>query len=106
MDLKTKQKLETILAMGDVKIKVVADKKVKFYDQTPVVTAYEVRSNGELIGTFCNIDGTPRIIYPRGHESKHTSIYGRPLFDYAEVLRYALPYALTNLRNELSPLRD
>ena len=104
MDPKTKDKIETLLHMGNVKIKIVPEKKVKFYDETHIVKGYEVRSNGELIATYCNIDGSAKAIYPRGSEYKHTSMYGQTV-DYAWVLRHCVSYALENLRAELDPRR-
>lgn len=92
--------LKQICSMGGVQVKIVADKKVRFYDKSYVVTGYEVRNKGDLVGTYCDIDGSAKVIYPRGSEYKHTSMYGQAT-TLESVMRSAARMALSNLDDSL-----
>ena len=58
----------------------------------------EIYNGSKKVGTFCVEDGVTRFKYPRGHEYKHTSYWGRGLDDNL-ILETMVGIAIGNIRD-------
>lgn len=100
----TTQNMEQVIALAGVRVQPVR-KHVEFYDKPYLVDGFEIRHDGQVISTYCTIDGTLRLIYPRGGEYTHTSVGGQTL-SYEYVLRRAMNVALGEFEDALRRIND
>lgn len=100
----TTKNMEQVIALADVQVRP-CKKQVTFYNKKYDITGFEIKQDGRMVATYCMIDGTLRVIYPRGGEYSHTSIGGRAL-SYEYVLRRALNVALGEFEDALRRIND
>ena len=94
------QDMEQLISLAGIQVRP-CKKTLNFYSKRyPEVTGFELRDDGELIGTYCHIENEFRVIYPRGGEHTHTTFFAQDL-SYGMVLQHAANRAVNKLAEAL-----